>query len=106
LAIVVPLLAILVALVYARRDLGSRNARVTGGIIAGVTLLLSIPAAAALPRYDGDGLWVLYVWYGTVLIPIAATTIAPRPIHPACSSTTLLGAIAARIAIPTTMAKK
>lgn len=61
----IPLVATLVALgLYARRDFGRRNAWVTGGFLVGVTLVLGIPALSVLPKYDGDGLWALYPWFG------------------------------------------
>jgi hypothetical protein len=61
----IPLVATLVALgLYARRNLGRRNAWVTGGFLVGVTLVLSFPALSVLPRYDGDKLWALYPWFG------------------------------------------
>lgn len=70
LALVLPLVAILVALgvaTYSSRrggsGLGALCIAVVTGLFGGLALL-------ALPSYDGDGLWPLWVWWGAIAVAI------------------------------------
>jgi hypothetical protein len=68
LLLVLPWLVILGSLgVYVQRSIGRGNSFVTSLLLVGMTALLCFPAAMVLPRYDGDGMWPMSIWFGAIL---------------------------------------